>query len=103
MLIAAQSGRALAAAARRAGYAPLVADLFEDDDTRALAARTARLPGSVGRAPGRAALLRTLGQLSAGSRPIGIAGTGFETRPDLLDAVSERYPLLGNGARRFGA
>ncbi len=98
MLIAAQSGRALAAAARRAGYVPLVADLFEDDDTRALALRTARLPGGLGRAPGRAALLRTLERLSAGSRPIGLAyGTGFETRPELLDAVAERYPLLGNG------
>ena len=98
MLIAAQSGRALAAAARRAGYAPLVADLFEDDDTRVLASRTARLPGGIGRAPGRTALLRTLDRLSQGSPPVGLAyGTGFEARPDLLDAVSERYPLLGNG------
>ena len=37
MLIAAVSGRALAAAARRAGYVPLVADFFADDDTRHIA------------------------------------------------------------------
>ncbi len=97
MLIAAQSGRALAAAARRAGYAPLVADLFEDDDTRALAARTVRLPGGLARAPGRAALLRALDRLSKGVQPIGLAyGSGFDARPDLLDALAESYPLLGN-------
>jgi predicted ATP-grasp superfamily ATP-dependent carboligase len=98
VLIAAQSGRALAAAARRAGYAPLVADLFGDDDTRALASRTARLPGSIGRAPGRTALLRTLDRLSEGRQPVGLAyGSGFEAQPDLLDAVAGKYPLLGNG------
>ncbi|MDB5557347.1 MAG: hypothetical protein JWQ36_281, partial [Enterovirga sp.] len=37
ILILAQSGRALAAAARRAGLRPYVADLFGDEDTRALA------------------------------------------------------------------
>ncbi|MFC6049036.1 tetrahydromethanopterin C1 transfer protein, partial [Methylobacterium hispanicum] len=35
ILIAAQSGRALAEAARRAGLRPLVADLFGDADTLA--------------------------------------------------------------------
>jgi len=93
VLIAAQSGRALAAAARRAGYAPLVADLYGDDDTSALAARTVRLP------IGRAALLRALGRLSEGAEPVGLAyGSGFEGRPDLLDAIAERYRLLGNSA-----
>ena len=97
MLIAAQSGRALAAAARRAGYAPLVADLFGDDDTRALAARTVRLPGGLGRAPGRAALLRALDRLSEDAQPIGLTyGSGFEARPALLDAIAESRPLLGN-------
>ena len=47
VLIAALAGRALAAAARRAGYAALVADLFCDLDTQALAVRTARLPGDL--------------------------------------------------------
>src|SRR5216684_2450008 len=36
VLIAAVSGRALAASARRAGFVPLVADCFGDDDTLAL-------------------------------------------------------------------
>ncbi len=88
VLIAAQSGRALAAAARRAGYAPLVADLFEDDDTRALASRTARLPGSSG---ARRIARRCCGRSTGSARaavPSGLVyGTGFETRPDLLDAA----------------
>lgn len=97
MLIAAQSGRILAGAARRAGYVPLVADQYGDDDTRALAARTVRLPGGLGRAPGRAALLRTLDRLGEGVQLIGLAyGSLFESRPDLLDAAAERFPLLGN-------
>ena len=37
VLIAAQSGRALAQAARRAGLRPFVLDLFGDEDTLALA------------------------------------------------------------------
>ena len=97
MLIAAQSGRILAGAAQRAGYMPLVADLYGDDDTRAFAARTMRLPGSLRRAPGRAALLRTLDRLSEGAQPIGLTyGSGFESRPALLDAAAERFHLLGN-------
>ena len=46
-VIAAISGRALAAAARRAGYRPLVADFFCDTDTVALAERVGKLPGDL--------------------------------------------------------
>jgi predicted ATP-grasp superfamily ATP-dependent carboligase len=96
VLIAALSGRALAAAARRAGYAPLVADLFADRDTEALAARSERVPGSLARGPRRPALLAALGRLSAGRAPIGLVyGSGFERRPALLGALA-RYRLLGN-------
>ena len=47
VLVAALSGRALAAAAARAGLRPIVLDLFCDVDTRALAPRSQRLPGSL--------------------------------------------------------
>ena len=43
VLIAALSGRGLAASARRAGYLPLVADAFGDSDTAELAARSCRV------------------------------------------------------------
>ncbi len=47
LLIAAISGRSLAAAARRAGFRPLVADLFNDADTLALAERAIKLAGTL--------------------------------------------------------
>mgnify|MGYP001077482982 CR=1 FL=1 len=97
VLIAAVSGRALAAAARRAGYAPLVADLFGDCDTRALAARAERVPGSLGRGPDGPALRAALARLAAGRAPVGLVyGSGFERRPALLRALARHHPLLGN-------
>ena len=42
LLVVARSARALAQAARAAGYAPRVIDLFGDADTRACAARYRR-------------------------------------------------------------
>ena len=54
VLIAALSGRGLAASARRAGYAPLVADVFGDTDTPELAAgRALRGRGAHRLAPSR--------------------------------------------------
>ncbi len=96
MLIAALSGRALAAAARRAGYAPLVADLFGDLDTQVLAAASVTVPGSLARGPQGAALLAALERLAAGRAPVGVVcGSGFEDRPALLRAFA-RHGLLGN-------
>ena len=97
VLIAALSGRALAAAARRSGYAPLVADLFDDLDTRAIAARSIRLPGGLSRGLSRAGLLDAMARLADGSEVEGLAyGSGFEDRPRLLEAMARRVPLLGN-------
>jgi len=99
VLIAAVSGRALAAAARRGGYAPLVADFFGDADTRALAHAHVRLPTSLARGMVADELIDALETLAAAKRPAGtVCGTGFEDRPELLARVSERWPLLGNGA-----
>lgn len=95
MLVVARSGRALAVAARRAGYAPLVADFHGDDDARAVAARLVRLPAR----PSAGALLDALAGLAEGASPVGLAyGSLFEARPDLLDAVAAVHPVLGNGA-----
>ncbi|HET9018864.1 MAG TPA: ATP-grasp domain-containing protein [Acetobacteraceae bacterium] len=98
MLIAALSGRALAAAARRDGYAPLVADLFGDDDTRALAAAHEVVPGSLARGPALRPLLDALDRLASGRAPIGVVyGGGLEGRPALLRALA-RYRMLGTPA-----
>ena len=97
MLIAALSGRALAACARRGGYRPLVADLFGDLDTRELAEASERVPGSLTRGFAQAALLASLDRLAAGRRVIGVVtGSGFENRPRLLRSVAARHVLLGN-------
>jgi predicted ATP-grasp superfamily ATP-dependent carboligase len=99
VLIAALSGRALAKAARRAGYRPLVADLFGDLDTSEAAEAALRLPGSLARGFGPASLLDGLDRLSAGRVPQGLVyGSGFEDRPGLIATLAERHDLLGNTA-----
>ena len=99
ILIAAFSGRAAAMAARRAGFAPLVADLFADADTSAIAAGIRRVSGDVETGFDDDALLSALGALTdeAVEPPVGLVyGAGFEDRPALLARIAERWPLLGN-------
>lgn len=99
ILIAAQSGRALAQAARRAGLRPLVLDLFGDSDTLELAEhhRTARGRFGSGRLGGET-VLAALDELAGLSRtpPIGIVlGSGFEGAPDLMARIARRHRLIG--------
>ncbi|WP_064503894.1 ATP-grasp domain-containing protein [Methylobacterium platani] len=97
VLIAAQSGRALAAAARRAGYRPFVADLFGDADTRALAAGYRRVPGRFGTGLGARGVAAALAGLAAeAENAIGLVlGSGFEGAPELMRALAGRHALLG--------
>jgi predicted ATP-grasp superfamily ATP-dependent carboligase len=102
VLIAAQSGRALAAAARRAGYRPFVVDLFGDSDTRALAEGYRQVTGRFGSTVVGQAVLVALEQLAeeAGQPLLGVVlGSGFERRPRLMEAISARFPLIGASAR----
>jgi predicted ATP-grasp superfamily ATP-dependent carboligase len=97
VLIAAISGRALAAAARRAGYRVLVADMFCDMDTVALADRTAKIPGDFHRGIDGERLIDTLEELASGDEPLAVVcGSGFERRPEIIDAIAQRFPLAGN-------
>ena len=101
LLIAAISGRALAASAIRAGLTPLVADFFADADTRALAHSCRKLKGDIGRGIRWQSLGHTLETLAeaAPSPILGLVyGSGFEDRPRLLTQIAERWPLLGNDA-----
>nr|WP_207459845.1 ATP-grasp domain-containing protein [Azospirillum sp. SYSU D00513] len=85
----------LAAASRRAGWQAAALDLFADTDTRAL--------GSCARVEAAGEGLRFDGwSLLAAARaperrglPL-VAGTGFEEDTDLLAALAEGRPLLGN-------
>lgn len=99
VLIAAFSGRGLAASARMAGYAPLVADLFGDADTAALASRNEVVAGDLVNGFDGPDLLACLERLGGGDgpEPVGfVYGAGFEANPELLAVVAKRWRLLGN-------
>jgi len=105
LLIAAPSGRALASAAREGGFEPRVVDFFDDLDTRALCSATRRLAGDLNQGFEKTELLTALDELARiGKPPLGfIYGGGFEDRLDLLEAIAERFPLLGNAPDAVGA
>ena len=93
------SARALSQSARRAGYAPLAADLFCDLDTQEAAELSVRIDGDLERGIEWPQLAVALETLSDGREPIGLVyGSGFEDRADLLARMAERWPLLGNSA-----
>lgn len=99
VLIAAFSGRALAASARRAGFHPFVVDCFGDEDTRAAAAATRCLPARVQTGFKSKPLIEALEQLAAEARPppIGLVlGSGLECNPRLVARLAERFRLIGN-------
>jgi predicted ATP-grasp superfamily ATP-dependent carboligase len=101
VLIAALSGRALAELACKAGYRPLVADLFGDMDTRRYAEAVRVLRGNLMQGPAPDDLIAALSDLAsrAGEPPIGlVCGAGFEQRPEILDDLASRWPLLGCSA-----
>lgn len=97
VLIAASSGRALAAAARRAGYLPLLADFFDDLDTRGFCAANTLIAGGLDSGFEAESLIPALEALAKGEAPCGLVyGAGFEDRADLLDALARRWTLFGN-------
>ena len=99
ILIAAISGRSLAAAARRAGFRPLVADLFNDSDTLQLADRAVTLSGSLQSGIDPERLAETLRALSGADKPVAVVyGSGFERRPDMINIIAEEFVVAGNSA-----
>ena len=101
ILIAAQAGRALAEAARRAGLRPYVADLFGDADTRALAEGYRTLTGRFGQTAAAEATCTALDALAeeAGGTVGLILGSGFEDAPDLVARLAARHTLIGASPR----
>ena len=97
ILIAASSGRALADAARRAGFRPLAVDFFDDLDTRAVCAANRLIEDGLDLGFTEANLVPALEDLSKDEAPCGfVYGAGFEDRPELLEVIAERFALLGN-------
>lgn len=99
--VAAISARVLAEAASRDGLEVVALDLFGDQDTRRAASRWAPV-GAAGtlRIDGER-LFDALRELARSDAVQGwVAGSGFEGRPDLLEAGAGCLPLLGNDAAR---
>jgi uncharacterized protein len=102
ILVVGLSARALAAAARAGGYAPLAADLFCDLDTRSIAQRAVRITGALDRGLEWNPMIEALNLLADGRSPVGIVcGTGFEDRHELVTRLSDRWRLYGNDASRI--
>ena len=89
------SGRALAASGGKAGYRVVVFDIFGDLDTRACAEQSHKVPGSVTTGFDADELVRLVGQ-SAASLVGLVYGSGLESRPALLAALSAKSRIYGN-------
>ena len=97
VLICALSGRALAQAARAAGFAPIVVDAFGDLDTRAVAEAWQRVPVDGRWRFHRGTLLAAARRLAPPPIPV-VWGSGFERVPGLLTELCRGRELLGNTA-----
>jgi predicted ATP-grasp superfamily ATP-dependent carboligase len=95
-LIVSGSARALAQSCVAAGRTCDVIDPFADSDTVALATRVARVSCDDGAFGDE--LVEHVAALKGSWDGI-VAGSGFERRPDLLDALCRVAPLLGNDAQ----
>ena len=94
-LIAALSGRGLAAAAARAGHGVFVLDLFNDSDLAALARESAPVEADADGGFDGNSLLGEARKLKCGEAPL-VFGAGFEDRPELLRRLAEGRTLCGN-------
>src|SRR5512138_3597467 len=97
LLIAAVSGRALAASARRGGYSAVVLDYFADRDCAAPAVACRSVVARGALRFDRRALLAAATELTASGQCGGLVyGSGFESRPTLLRALATGRRLYGN-------
>ncbi len=104
VLIIARSGRQLASAARRAGYTPIVIDLFGDTDTASLCSANFVIPPTHALAFPAASLLDLVHGVTASHGPLPIVyGSGFEDQFHLLAALESHGPLHGCSAAAVAA
>src|SRR5437867_5840177 len=96
-LIAAVTGRALAASAARSGVPVVVLDCFADRDTRGLARRCRSVVARQGLRFDARALLAAAAELAPWGRCAGLVyGSGFEGRTGLLGRLARGRRLCGN-------
>lgn len=95
-LIAALSGRSLAAAAARAGHRAFVLDLFNDSDLAAMARKCGRVDFDGSGGFEDESLLEAARNLDCGEDVPLVYGAGFEDRPQLLQELAGGRTLCGN-------
>ena len=101
LAVAAVSARMLAEAAAHDGYEVVALDLFGDADTRRVSERWRSIGAAGSLQIDGARVLDALQALArqGGDAVIGwIPGSGFEGRPELLDAGAQLLPLIGTPA-----
>jgi predicted ATP-grasp superfamily ATP-dependent carboligase len=96
-LVAAITGRALAASAARGGHRVVVTDCFADRDTRAVARACRSVVDRHSLRFDRRALLAAAAQLAPPGRSAGLVyGSGFEGRVPLLARLAAGRRVFGN-------
>ncbi|WAJ26786.1 ATP-grasp domain-containing protein [Antarcticirhabdus aurantiaca] len=99
ILVAAFSARQMAESARRAGLDALAVDFFGDLDLHDTARAARTLRGHYPDGFSADELMAALDELAGSATILGFAhGAGFEDRPELLDRIAARWPILGADA-----
>ena len=95
-LIISQSGRALAASAKRAGIDTHVIDLFADEDTYEDTLSNHSVTGFSG-GNNAEALIGIVAEYTSNNPDLHIViGSGFEECPELLTELEQRFSVIGN-------
>lgn len=95
ILIIALSARPFAQAAKQAGYSVTVIDGFADMQTLECADAVINVPFDAFGLNAQA-LLEAISSLDSRAFAGCVYGSGFDAQPMLLEAISERIPLIGN-------
>lgn len=99
IIILANSARAIAASARRAGFSPLAVDVFGDSDTREASLATMTLDGGLSAGLAADKVECAVKTLISDYHPIGLAyGSGFEHQPETIAALAGELRIFGNRA-----
>ncbi len=95
-LIISQSGRALAASAKRAGIDTHVIDFFADEDTVESTLSNHSVTGFSGRSNSEA-LIDIVAEYTVNNPDLRVVvGSGLEECPDLLAQLEQRFSVIGN-------
>ena len=99
IVVLANSARALAASAKRAGFAPLAIDVFGDDDTREMSLAAITLDGGLSAGLQIVKVAGAVESLVSAYDPIGLVyGSGFEHQPEAIAEIARMTRVYGNDA-----